>query len=348
MKRILSIAALLALALTLGAGTAQAQGPDDDRLCIGRNNETIESGQQARNLIVIGCNAIVRSGGSVRDDVTVFGGNLSIEKGARIGQDIAVLGGNVTIGGEVGKDIAIVGGNVSLLEGAVVNGNVRIAGGSLRRADGAIVRGSVSEGAGPDIRFPTFFNPPSFTRPLRWDADFGSGLLGVVAMAALGVLVAALAPVGLQRVAGAAQNALPMSAGVGCISMIALPVAMIAFAITIIGIPIALLLVLATAVAWYFGWIGIGYLVGVRLLEALRAGAIVPVLSTLFGVVILAVVGNVPCLGGLITLLVGTLGLGAALLTRFGTKTYPPVGGATSVAPAPAPYAGDAPPATPG
>ena len=33
---------------------------------------------------------------------------------------------------------------------------------------------------------------------------------------------------------------------------------------------------LAAAAAWYFGWIAIGYLVGTRLLDALRAGATVP------------------------------------------------------------------------
>ncbi len=326
MKTRFGFALVLALGAALIAGVAYAQGVTDDRVCFGgaNGNVVLESGSVSRNMILFGCNGTVRSGAVVQGDASVFGGNLLVEKGARIGRDIAVLGGNVDVASEVGSDISVVGGVLTLRESAVVNGRVRLLGSSIRQADGAIVRGGTSQENGVRA-FPSWpFVSPAYGRAFNYDFGLGRSILAALALAALGALLIALAPVPVQRVAETAFTQVLPAAGTGCLTILIAPVLGIAFAITIVGIPITLLLILAAVVAWYFGWIAIGYLAGYRVLEALKMREIAPVLAVIVGVLLLAIVGEVPCIGGIVSLLIGTLGLGAVVLTRFGTQLYPP------------------------
>ena len=46
--------------------------------------------------------------------------------------------------------------------------------------------------------------------------------------------------------------------------------------------------------------------------------------AVLVGVLLISLLTTVPCLGWLLAGVVGSLGLGAVVLTRFGTMAYPP------------------------
>ncbi|MBI5877772.1 MAG: polymer-forming cytoskeletal protein [Chloroflexi bacterium] len=325
MKTRLSLAIIIAICAALTGGVAYAQGRADDRVCAG-GTIAVEAGTQNQNVLLFGCSGVIRADAVVQGDVAIFGGSLIIEKGARIERDIAVLGGSVDAAGVIGNDVTVAGGSVTLRESAVVNGRVRLAGGSIKQADGSVVRGGVSQENG--VRwFPSMpFVSPAYTRPFNIDWGFGRGILAALALAALGALVVAIAPLPVQRVADAAFGSVLPAAGTGCLTLLIVPVLAIALVITLVGIPIAFLLVLAAAVSWYFGWIAIGFIAGHRVLEALKVREIAPVLAVIIGVLLLAIVGEVPCIGGIAGLLIGTLGLGAVLLTRFGTQVYPPSG----------------------
>lgn len=326
MKARLGVALVVALSLALMAGVAYAQGANNDRVCFGgaNGNVVLDSGAVARNMILFGCNGTVRAGATVQGDASVFGGNLIVEQGARVGRDIAILGGNADVASEVGSDISVVGGVLTLRDSAVVNGRVRVLGGSVKQADGAVVRGGTSQENG--LRsFPSWpFFSPAYGRAFNIDFGWGRWILTGLALAVLGALLVALAPLPVQRVADAAFTQTLPAAGTGCLTVLIAPVLGIAFAITIVGIPITLLLLLACVIAWYFGWIAVGYLAGQRVLEALKVRDIAPVLAVVVGVILLAIVGELPCIGGIVSLLIGTLGLGAVILTRFGTQLYPP------------------------
>jgi hypothetical protein len=79
--------------------------------------------------------------------------------------------------------------------------------------------------------------------------------------------------------------------------------------------------------------------VGERLMQALNRADWTVVGQTAAGALCLAVLGVIPFFGGLLTFVSTAVGVGAVVLTRFGTQPYPaPV--ATSLAPvtaAPAP-----------
>lgn len=339
MKTKILFALLIALTLALSVTPAYAQGIGDgrsDKLCVG-GNSTFEPGDRAANFVLFGCNGTVKSGATVPGDAVVFGGNLIVEKGATVNGNVAIFGGNATISGEVRGNVAILGGAVQLASTAVVDGSVNLAGGGFDQAEGAVVRGSVTHEN--NFRF-----SPSIQRifvtpfaPFDGAAAFGLGLFrGIItafALAALGALVVVFFPQPTQRVVATAQGSFGPSLGVGCLTLLVAPMLFLLLLITLVG---PVILVIALAAAWIFGWIAVGYLAGQKVLEALKAHEILPVLAVVLGIIILAIVGEVPCLGWLVSLLVGTLGIGAVVLTRFGTRPYPFQPALVPVGPAPA------------
>jgi len=86
-----------------------------------------------------------------------------------------------------------------------------------------------------------------------------------------------------------------------------------------------LLLFIALAAAAIYGWIVLGSVVGERLLQAVKVAQPEPLASVLLGVFLITLISATPlCIGFLFTLVAGSWGLGAVILTRFGTTPYPP------------------------
>jgi hypothetical protein len=134
----------------------------------------------------------------------------------------------------------------------------------------------------------------------------------------------------------------PASFGVGLLSWIVGVSAIVLFTITCLLIPVGFLVGLGLILAGIFGWVVMGHLLGQRLETVFQqqssgAGRISPTLWTLIGVFILTAVvfglnllGSLPCLGfffwilaALAGLVVSSTGVGAVVLTRFGTQSYP-------------------------
>ena len=96
-------------------------------------------------------------------------------------------------------------------------------------------------------------------------------------------------------------------------------------ALMVVALAATILLVLA----WLFGIVAFGMEVGDRFTKAIHQSW-EPVLSAGFGTFLLAIVlgtvNLVPCIGWLAGVLVGVIGLGAAVITMFGTRPlYQPV-----------------------
>jgi hypothetical protein len=131
----------------------------------------------------------------------------------------------------------------------------------------------------------------------------------------------------------------PLSFGLGLITsivaLVAIPLAVLLLATFCLAIiPIAAYLLLG--IAALFGWIVVGQIIGERLLAV--SGRTQPdfIFSSLVGMSVLIllakmpVIGQIPCIGFLLNLfgsivffVVVLTGLGAVLLTRFGTRLYP-------------------------
>lgn len=280
--------------------------------------------------------------GEVLDgSLVVFGGLVSLEAGSIVAGDVILLGGNAIIDGSVEGDILLVGGLLELGQDAIVEGDVAVIAGHMERNPDAMVYGKVTEGVeGPvsidtpgSIDFPFSFpgggDFPSIQITQNPALEFLWVLFRSIMWAAVAVLTVLFVPRHTEQVGKVAISQPLVSGGMGLLSMVVAPIALLIMIITIIGIPVALLSIFLVFVVWIFGVISLGTQVGKRLGKTFNrdwALAVSAGLGTfLLTLVIESINKVIPCLGWLGLLLAAMLGIGAVVLTRFGTRDYPVV-----------------------
>ena len=319
-----SIIALLCLLFLLIPGRALAAGPDNiltDQFVFG-DNYTLESGE------------------TLNGNLIVFGGNATLEQDSFVNGFILLFGGNLEVNGTVDGSITLFGGNVMLGPTAVVEGDINTLGGSIDQDPNAVVEGQVNrnqEGPFWIIPFsgwsglPQDWNIPGLNT--NWYVGYNPFVQFLWAIArtflwaVFAMVVVMLLTKPTERVAGAVVKQPLASGGLGCLTSIVVVSVIIVFAITICLIPVSLLLALALIIVWAFGVIAIGLELGKRIATIFK-GDWHPALAAGVGTFILVLViygldAVIPCIGWVPQLIVGIVGIGAVLLTRFGRQPYP-------------------------
>jgi cytoskeletal protein CcmA (bactofilin family) len=307
-----------------------------------------QGGDRGEGQIVMGRDVDLEAGQVVDGDLSVFGGNLRMAANSRVTGDVAVFGGYTEIAGNVGGDVAAIGGNIRLNPTARVDGDIFTLGGRVQKDAGAQVMGKQTALGRFDLgRFLPRLGGFGFRfAPPRWAGSDVADVIWHLMRAA--VVSMALAVVGLLLVlflsehaaviGRAVTNAAAPSFGVGLLTLFLGAALIVVLLVTVCLAPIGLLVGLPLALASLVGWAVVGYLLGQRLMPLLNKQATpAPAVTALVGVLVLTavqqglmVLGQTPCLGfmfwliGAATWLVVTsLGLGAVVLTRFGTRPYP-------------------------
>jgi hypothetical protein len=304
--------------------------------------QTVAAAGQAQNgQLVLGQSFTLNSGETMNGDLLVLGGSATLEQGATLNGDVAVLGGVLTIAGQVNGNAAVFGGGAELASTAHITGNLSVIGSTLVRTAGSLVDGQVFNSATAAPQSATSAQPlpgspivvlPGAVRgslaPL-WSAL--AALVRSLALALMAMLVMLFLAPHAQRVAQAAVDQPLIAGGVGLITLLLAPVALLLMVLTILLIPIAALAVIALLVAGLFGWIAIGLEIGQRFSRAVHQEWH-PALSAGVGTFVLTLVAAaltsipvVACIGWLLPFLVGLVALGAVGMTRFGTRAVTPV-----------------------
>lgn len=266
------------------------------------------------NRVAYGHALIIPAADWICGDADAYGGAVQVL--GRVSGNVVALGGSITIGGEVDGNVTAFGGGVALLPGARVAGDVQVWGGRVAHAPGATVAGNIESGdrmrdfaGGVWPSFQTSWHFPTF-----W-------MLGWALLAAL---VATLLPERTARVRQVARAALGRSLLVGLLTaLLGLGLAGLLFA-TCIGIPFSLLLAIGLLGAWVLGTVAISLGVGERLLGVIAPGRASPLMAAVVGAVVLTLAESVPCVGGALTIVASSIGLGATLLSRFGGRMASP------------------------
>jgi cytoskeletal protein CcmA (bactofilin family) len=326
MKKILVLSAVVAIfALAFPLTAMAASGPNDTK-------------------IILGSSYRLESGDVLDSDLLVMGGNVDLDPGSVVQGSAFILGGNINIAGEVDGDVGVLGGNVTLMSGSVVRGDVSSLGGNIIRADGAVIEGEFSSNFGIDIdsSMPDFpsdfdFSWPTFSFPRisPWISVLWS-VFRVFVIAALALLVVMFWPEPTRRIADAAIGQPLAAGGLGLLTAIAGPVLLLVLLITILLAPLSVIGFVLFVAAGVFGWIGLGYEVGRRIALAMKWDLQDPAAAGLGTLLLSAVAGGIgfiPCVGWLLVVLAASLGLGAVMLTRFGSQAY--LGSVSSAVPAP-------------
>lgn len=283
-------------------------------------------------VILFGEDLVIRSDETVSGDVVIFGGNLELQAGGRVRGDVACLGGRAVVDGRIDGSLVVLGGTVDLKSNAVVNQDLFTLGSSVTRAEGATVRGERIEGFEWDWR--EWRNAPQnwwTSQPrgeglvINWVGSLVRLAIRTLALMALGVVLVLILPKQTVQVGQTATQLPVPSAGVGLLTFVVLLVAVPLLVIICVGIPLVVVLAIAFVAAQLMGRTAIGLWVGERLLQALNVREPQPVLEVAVGVALIELLTAVPCIGWLLGVLVSLAGLGAVVLTRFGTVPYPQV-----------------------
>lgn len=312
------------------------------------------AGEAEQGQVVFGGTFTLESGDELNGDLVIFGGSVDLEEGSTVRGDVLLFGGNADVLGTIRGNLALLGGSADLGSSAVVTGDLVTLGGSVDQAEGAVVEGEFITSDG--VYFPLDFDLPNVTRLPDFNRDFRvrpfeqssfgpffspvSSILWFVLrtllVAALAVLVVLFWPDAAGRTGSTAVAQPIIAGGLGCLTFIVVPILIVLMAITIIGLPLSFLTVVALVVAVVFGWIAIGVEIGRRMVEAfdwnLHPAASAGIGTLVVGFVV-GGIGLIPCIGWLAPLLVGSAGLGAVILTRFGSREYAPASASMELAP---------------
>jgi len=282
--------------------------------------------------LIIGQNFTLQSGETVDGDLVVIGGETAIEAGATVRGDLVVLGGSLRLDGETQGSAVVIGGSASLGEAASVGIDLVALGGSFERAEGSRIGGDIITNlAVTSERLPRATAAPTPALPPETNFRFDFGPLGRIAavffqaigLGALAMLLTAFLHPQLDRVAEAVQKQ-PFAAGsFGLLTVFLAPLAIVVMAVTLVLIPLALAAAMLLVMAWLFGVVALAQLIGERLTGAMHR-TWEPVLSAGFGALVLGLVlgtsNQIPCVGWMASVLIGLVGLGAAVMTLFGTR----------------------------
>ena len=223
-----------------------------------------------------------------------------------------MVGGSADIRSAIGRDAVVIGGNLHLGSRASVARDLVAVGGTSTEDPGATV--------GRDKTAVGFPGIGSFTS----GHTFGAPDIGSLFPGALLVLLAALAMAIFPRqlaVTASLVEARPVASfGLGCVGILGGFALAILLAITVILIPVSLVLALGILLAWVFGWAAIYLVAGNRLLAAADQRQ-QPFLAVIVGGAVFALLSLVPLVSIPLGLIGGSVALGAALGSRFGTRT---------------------------
>lgn len=241
----------------------------------------------------------VRIGGTVDGDVAIAAGTVLFREGSTVGGTVEIGAGEVQLNGAIGGDARIGAERITLGDTATIDGSLTYDGtleGNRDAVAGAITQdSSIGQSALPEFDL------------------FGSWVTTVYSFAAnllLGVVLVGLFPGFSRGVVDHARDQ-PLRAGViGLGLLFAVPIILILLPITIIGIPIALLGGLLFAVAVWIGVIYGRFLLGAVVLSLVDSAN--RWLALVIGLLIGALLGFIPLIGGLANFLVFLLGFGGA------------------------------------
>lgn len=282
-----------------------------------------------------------------------MGKDVLVEEDEEIDGDVVALGGSVEVRGSVTGNAVAIGGDVDVFSTGMVEGDAVSIGGNVTKHGQAVVRGekvSISFLRGPRFRFPSVHAPFPFVVS-RFNArawTFFARLIKILLFIFIGIVTISILPRHVSKVKEKVKREFLKSGLVGLAAQILIIPIFILLIITIIGIPVALLVQpLLIIAALILGYTGVCLFVGEKLQEhtslkpetkimilviGILAVELVPLLARVLGVFggpfsplgwIVAVIG------WMIGYVVITVGLGASILTRLGTRPK-------EVAPAPA------------
>jgi len=240
-------------------------------------------------------------------NIVKIGSDVTIEEGMKV-HNVLALGGQITVEGFVENHVIAVGGSVVLTRTAVVGGNVISLGGIVVRGRGSEIHGNLTEINSDDVS-------AAISNALSDEWEGWSWIFAIVSLSIfIGVLILTLLIVHFIpkpiRIIATAVREIPAKVILwGIIGLILIVPLAVLLAISVIGIvliPLEMTLVLCAII---LGFIAVSQLVGEKLFTVLKRHDHNIVRETIWGLIILWVIGWIPYVGWMLKVFAIVLGL---------------------------------------
>jgi len=278
----------------------------------------VEAGQVSHEAISVGASTTVR-GEVTQNAVAIFGSN-KVETKARVGQEAIAVFGNLDIDGEVGKAVTVFG-NLKLGPNAIVHGETVVVFGSFDKDPAAQVGKITPVFAAPVFgafgNITDWFHRCLFQgRMLAFDSSVGWAWIVAGAHLLFYVLISLLFGKGTVRAVENLERRPGMSLLCALLSFLLTPLVIVILAIGTVTAVLIPVLIIALFLLSYFGRTVMHAWFGRLFARFLPAGLNTPVtLCVIMGGVVISLLYCVPLLGILLHSILGSIGLGAAVLT---------------------------------
>lgn len=338
---------LLYPVLALAADSAATSTPGlviSDVLRVGPNLAI--SAPVSRDALLLGGDIQINS--PVAGDVLALGGNIMIN--APVAGDVRVAGGQITINSKVGGNVTVAGGQVSFSPMSEVAGSVgawagqvRIAGtvqgdvythigqgADLQIDPNAIISGTLTykaSSANERLQSGTTAKEVVYQERVRKQPAFGRAgyffhLLSLFCLLVVGLVIVSMAPKALRRSIEDSLVHPKQNLWWGLLTLLATPVGVILLLFTLIGIPLALILGAGYLMVLYLASIFSGLVVGdsiLRYIKKDKSHNISLFWAMVLGVVVVWLLGRVPFVGFIITII--SIVWGAGMVVRLKRQT---------------------------
>ncbi|MBI5957135.1 MAG: hypothetical protein HY866_00270 [Chloroflexi bacterium] len=280
----------------------------------------------------------LKSGKQLDGDQVIVAYDVDLQPGSSVNGDLTLTGNQVTFGGEVTGDAVIVADQLTIGDEVHVTGDMVICADSLTQSDTARIEGEFKKECGSSRRVSV-----SHLIESGWDSWRGSlffrmstAVIGSLLLAALSALVTAAIPRPLARMVEGVHQAPISVSGMGfvtilmVIGMTMIYIVSLQLILPVILLPVVMLGWLAVGLLSLFGWIALAGPLGRFVLRLLHVGKQPPMVAAAVGGLTLglglriwSVFWLTAWIGLAVTVIVASIGLGAVILTRIGTRPYP-------------------------
>ncbi|MCD6474941.1 MAG: hypothetical protein J7K85_01595 [Anaerolineaceae bacterium] len=295
--------------------------------------------------IVLGGNYVLDEDETLYGDLVIIGGNASLKAGSILHGNILIAGGTINASGTINGNILSFGGVVNIKSNAEIRGDLVRFGGVYNVDKGAEIEGNMVSNEGITVDFledwsdwKEFdyenqieeYNPiqQAFSTQRIALEKIGEFLLNAtkaLGLAVLTVIASLFLLKPMERSSETLYQHPALSFGIGLLTLIAFPILMVLLLFTIILIPVSILGLIGLALVILFGWFTLSLLLGRRLAEVFKTRWTDPLnagVGSLALSLVAAIASIIPCIGWLLPALFISAGLGAAVMSRFGTRVY--------------------------
>lgn len=292
----------------IAGGNVRLRGPIGGELMAAGGNVVLAS-VVARDVVIAGGNVEIAKEATVEGDLTTAGGDVDVRGSVK--GSVHVGAGNVLIDSEVGGDVHAASGDLKLGPNARIAGRVVHRGANVSRDPAAEVAGGIERALVSSDKRRGFRD--------RVRSNSGGGWFWTIGVLGLAALLAGAFPEPSKRVAAELRARPGLAFLFGFIVLVCVPIAAVVFMITIIGIPVAIAVLLLYFVLLLVGYAAAGVMLGEAALQRFRAQDAAHVGwrigAAVLAMLVIALLGRIPFLGGFIVFAALLAGIGAIVIT---------------------------------